>query len=165
VVFLSPSRNQPVLHLSQPKSAILKSDRIVKSTKEKKFMLMIMMMMTVMMMMMTVMIVIPFSSYFMLSTRSSWCSFIKLTSMEDVSHSHLLHHILLYGLRIHRNVVLRIIFWPKTAEGITGKAERRFCITTCITGTIFSPWLSSPQWVRASLLSRLYDHTKTHNSR
>jgi hypothetical protein len=53
-------------------------------------MMMIMMMMMMMMMMTTVMIVIPFSSYCMLSTRSSWCAFIKLTSMEDVSHSHLL---------------------------------------------------------------------------
>jgi len=94
VVFLSPSRKLPVLHLNQ--SAILNSDRIVKSTKEKKFMLvmimMMMMMMTVMMMMMmtTVMIVIPFFSYCMLSARSRWCSFIKLTSIEDFSHSHLL---------------------------------------------------------------------------
>jgi hypothetical protein len=39
-----------------------------------------------MMIMMTVMIVIPFSSYCMLSTRSSWgnlLKYIKLFSMED----------------------------------------------------------------------------------
>jgi len=54
---------------------------------------MIMMMMTVMIMMM-VMIVIPFSSYCMLSTRSSWRRFIKLTSKEDFSLSHLLPYTL-----------------------------------------------------------------------
>jgi heme/copper-type cytochrome/quinol oxidase subunit 2 len=86
VVFLSPSRKLPVLHLNQ--SAILNSDSIVKSTKEKKFMLVVMMM--IMMMTTTVMIVIPFFSYCMLSARSSRCRFIKLTSMEDFSHSHLL---------------------------------------------------------------------------
>ena len=42
MVFLNPSRKLSALHLNQ--SAILKSDRTVKSTKEKKFMLMIRMM-------------------------------------------------------------------------------------------------------------------------
>jgi hypothetical protein len=49
--------------------------------------------MTMMMIMMTVMIVTPFSSYCMLSTRSSWGNLlkcIKLFSMEDLPHSHLL---------------------------------------------------------------------------
>jgi hypothetical protein len=29
----------------------------------------------------------------------------------------------------------------------------------------FSPWRNSPQWTRASSLSRLHDHTQTHHTR
>jgi len=29
----------------------------------------------------------------------------------------------------------------------------------------FGSWLNSPQWVRVSSISRLYDHTQTHHTR
>ena len=43
------------------------------------------------------------------------------------------------------------------------------CKLTCLpapeTSNIFPPWRKSPQWVRASSLSKLHDHTQTHHTR
>ena len=35
----------------------------------------------------------------------------------------------------------------------------------CLDRIWFSPWLDSPQWARASSLSRIHDHTQTHHNR